>query len=81
MPIPPLALSQHLKDRHDVSVGVEEDGAQAGVRALPGQDQHHTALAHLWGEGRMSLGSQLGTEELEPAGWSQKTWEKLLDAT
>lgn len=77
MPFPPLALCQHLKDRHNVGVGVEEDGAQAGVRALPGQDQHHTALAHLWDEGRMSPGSRMETERLGPAGWSQKAsaWE------
>lgn len=72
MPIPPLAQSWHLEDRHDVGVGVEEDGAQAGVRALPGQDQHHAALAHLWSEGSVSPGSQLGTLDLGPESWSEK---------
>lgn len=41
------------------------------------------ALAHLWDKDRMSPGSQLETEGLGPAGWSQKAsaWEKFLDAT
>lgn len=83
LPFPPLSLSQHLKDRHNIGVRVEKDGAETGVRALPGQDQHYTALAYLWDEGRISPGSRMGTGRLGAAGWSQKAsaWEKFLDAT
>lgn len=72
VPFPPLALSQHLEDRHDIGVGVEKDGAQVGVRALPGQDQHHTALAHLWEEGGMSPGSRMGTQSLDQQAGTKK---------
>lgn len=47
LPLRPAPPAPYLENWHNVSVGVEQDGAQAGICARPGEDQHHAALTHL----------------------------------
>lgn len=51
----------YLENRHDIGVRVEQDRAQAGVCAQPGEDQHHAALAHLQAKAGCHQGGDKGT--------------------